>query len=211
MCVRIVQFTSHFTNDLSQKYTNITFLEPMISSMTQKRPQTRPTAAGALKQLNDILSAKSRSSLRRRLRSTDETFVTSIAKDARVARSEKTSLHRPAVCLRILACRCVGLGSICYLRTPGDARSQSLCLSAAAAGRQSLADFIHVSCELRGSKLAATRSPPNSTPSDLPLRLTLPQQIVSVLFRIPTHPHAGTGSDPRPSPRRPLRVCVFAR
>ncbi|KAL5513740.1 hypothetical protein ACEPAH_4140 [Sanghuangporus vaninii] len=56
-----------YKRNFIEKYLNVQFLTPLVESMTRKDPSERPKADDALKQLDDIISQCSKSSLRWRL------------------------------------------------------------------------------------------------------------------------------------------------
>ena len=50
-----------------QKYTNVQFLKPLVDSMTRQQPNERLKPEDALNELENIVSQRSKASLRRRL------------------------------------------------------------------------------------------------------------------------------------------------
>ncbi|KAL5492956.1 hypothetical protein ACEPAI_4404 [Sanghuangporus weigelae] len=56
-----------YRKNLVERYSNVQFLKPFVESMTRRNPSERPKADVALKQLDDIISQCSKSSLRWRL------------------------------------------------------------------------------------------------------------------------------------------------
>ncbi|OCB92166.1 hypothetical protein A7U60_g458 [Sanghuangporus baumii] len=56
-----------YKRNFIEKYSNVQFLMPLVESMTRKDPSERPKADEALNQLEDIISQRSKASLRWRL------------------------------------------------------------------------------------------------------------------------------------------------